>query len=1466
MFDLQQLQNGSYLESLVNKLENSLSTKVKKSVEMALLYDTIGYILSLQGSFRLATKSLKKSHKIKERAFKKNSWHIVNSRESLGYAFFASDQLDDAKKQYIILQKIKKKTKCEDHGYIARINNMLGDICYRIVKPKVGKDKEGKYDRFRASGRYYHLAVKFAKRKNGDKFELCKAYYKIGKANLEKEKFKLAMDNFKQCLNIQDEISGPRRLLIADAKDGIAETTQLRKELIASKKKYKNSLIFRKKICAKENIDFVKSYFSEIWWEKYMDCFVKNSTLDRAPLTCFKKRKLLQELDVISCKLRNIYKILSDDSNSLNSNKNPSQNQKNSDEHNTEDFQWLKKKIDGLTDIKDEISNSNTIDDENRDVGILVDNTRYRSDTSEHTSRGSKRKSQKDTKIQRNKRLKFNNYKSHADASELYSDTSTPISRDSKKKRKNDTNIQRNERIKSSNNKATSKTVISIRKKQDINSNPNSEAADLSKHYPGFDFSDDESLNLSHDCILTQATTTRGDQSSNVHHTSTKYMLAVNKVKGKKSTNERPLTNTVIAVSTDMCVLIAYIVASGEENILDGKSIRSSSIDTDVVELAGQENDQVSFNRSSSIETISDLQIQEVPHSSENGAFSTECSFHFINTILIGSNGVGKSAIFELLTKQHHDRCMIPISTVIDIDEIISRNKSMSNMIRSLSFSNSNIPSTTRNLQKNIENVDNEQYQHRMLSSPNCHTFLQQSIKDRNSYSNGLNNACSDKFYAKIWNCNNPGHYQLYNFQSHIYISTFDVNAKAFENSLYKQDDSHHEDVAVLCEWIINTINLTGQRERFIVDINGVPEEFCSPLVILIPINYDSNLSEEESFSRFDSLMAALIAKVPSCSENFCTPKIIIDYELDKDGKSYKIRESQSCRDFQKLICNIAKAVPTVKLKGSTFIEWIDSGIATKLHMPNSIDDRDETLNAIKRRGKQMIALKEIQDSIDTEDGEISVLNIFEYLQDIGDVLLYQAGEKVDILVINILWLITIINEVYKIGDERSKLPMSGRKRKYYEHAKKTGVVPKNGIKAILNGYCLDDTDVEKIVQIMEYYGLIYRFLGKSETMQDNLNTQMDYFFPYSLTPCETKLNRNLSTFYHSSCLYLGFNPEKFSYITGKIFYNFLSSSQEGWKVKLYRQCAEYFPSHNNYIVRIKKSCTHICLQYSYQVVNNNDEVNELIKKRATDSIANDQPHINFKNELLKVVKSQTLSREDIQCHFYIECQECERLILIPKLIKNGMIKCSTCGLFFSANVIKDWKLYECIPEVALPNEANDFDDKSISCEGEDENQSDYESIPDSSLEKNSGENLESASSFCSTKRKRNQSPLLSEDSKVARGQSNSLNDPKSPPSLSSATRKALECCREEFERKNPYDEIKQILRRERVLTPAEIENINGKQNTADRSVALMEILLSRDDYDFLVVCDALENSSARSLDTLGKRMKRKFEEFKCLK
>ncbi|EDV18844.1 uncharacterized protein TRIADDRAFT_62689 [Trichoplax adhaerens] len=97
---------------------------------------------------------------------------------------------------------------------------------------------------------------------------------------------------------------------------------------------------------------------------------------------------------------------------------------------------------------------------------------------------------------------------------------------------------------------------------------------------------------------------------------------------------------------------------------------------------------------------------------------------------------------------------------------------------------------------------------------------------------------------------------------------------------------------------------------------------------------------------------------------------------------------------------------------------------------------------------------------------------------------------------------------------------------------------------------------------------------------------------------------------------------------------------------------------------------------------------------------------------------------------------------------------------------------------------------------------------------------------------------------------------PKSPPSLSDAALQALEHCRVDFERKNPYNDIKQILRYERVLTKAEIDNIDGKQNIANRSVALMEILLTRDDDDILVVCDALEKSPVRSLNTLGKRMK----------
>ncbi|RDD37805.1 hypothetical protein TrispH2_009745 [Trichoplax sp. H2] len=141
---------------------------------------------------------------------------------------------------------------------------------------------------------------------------------------------------------------------------------------------------------------------------------------------------------------------------------------------------------------------------------------------------------------------------------------------------------------------------------------------------------------------------------------------------------------------------------------------------------------------------------------------------------------------------------------------------------------------------------------------------------------------------------------------------------------------------------------------------------------------------------------------------------------------------------------------------------------------------------------------------------------------------------------------------------------------------------------------------------------------------------------------------------------------------------------------------------------------------------------------------------------------------------------------------------------------------------------------------------------------RNSRENSKPTTSVLSTKRKRHQSHSSSEDSKAAHKRLNNEDaaNPISSSILSDHVREALLCSREEFERKMPYDNIKLTLRQKNVLTSEEIDLIDDKKIKAERSAALFEILLTRDDADFYIVCAVLEAHPLNSFKALGKEMR----------
>ncbi|EDV20002.1 uncharacterized protein TRIADDRAFT_61612 [Trichoplax adhaerens] len=292
----------------------------------------------MQGDYLRAIDCFWRSYRIKKKNFKDNSWHRIDSAEYLGKAYFAIDQLKEAKYWFkIVIKKNKDYEEYKDYQFWAKINNILGEISLRTRKVKRKKDRESDYNSFRGSKCFYKRVVNVPEDTYRNKVELSKAFYGIGKAHLEKSRFKTAKENFKKSRfetvkenlekskEILNGISNHRRLLIADIRDEIAKLYKSLNKLDASKKEYMESLKFRKEICDKHKIDFVRSYYSRPY--------------------------------------------------SLINRENSGNNGNSCNEQDIEDFQWLKDEIDKIAKFIEEPLSSNKGNDGETNVRILSDNS-----------------------------------------------------------------------------------------------------------------------------------------------------------------------------------------------------------------------------------------------------------------------------------------------------------------------------------------------------------------------------------------------------------------------------------------------------------------------------------------------------------------------------------------------------------------------------------------------------------------------------------------------------------------------------------------------------------------------------------------------------------------------------------------------------------------------------------------------------------------------------------------------------------------------------------------------------------------------------------------------------------------------------------------------------------------------------------------------------------------------------------
>lgn len=304
------------LNRLVLRLKTSLGKNTFKSLQIALIFDTIGSIFYLNYLYSLAVDCYKTAEEIKIKLFaSKDNYRRLISAEYLSKAYFAyaeSDhsQLKEAAKYYKRVISIMQSSKTDDKILIAQVKITLGEIDFKEKKYKGSRD-------------YYKVAQRILQEIDHEDLdttiELSNTHYGIAMVHLQDNKLHLAMKSFQKSLDlVKGKLKGKDRILKADIMDKIAEIHRQQHEMRPAKEMYREAIKIRTDICHEEGLDFAQSYYNRQRLERYrpkiFDTPLKD---DQQPKYFGMVDKASREKAIIYKKIAKIYKFLEEDKHAL---------------------------------------------------------------------------------------------------------------------------------------------------------------------------------------------------------------------------------------------------------------------------------------------------------------------------------------------------------------------------------------------------------------------------------------------------------------------------------------------------------------------------------------------------------------------------------------------------------------------------------------------------------------------------------------------------------------------------------------------------------------------------------------------------------------------------------------------------------------------------------------------------------------------------------------------------------------------------------------------------------------------------------------------------------------------------------------------------------------------------------------------------------------------------------------------
>ncbi|EDV22018.1 uncharacterized protein TRIADDRAFT_59581 [Trichoplax adhaerens] len=709
----------------------------------------------------------------------------------------------------------------------------------------------------------------------------------------------------------------------------------------------------------------------------------------------------------------------------------------------------------------------------------------------------------------------------------------------------------------------------------------------------------------------------------------------------------------------------------------------------DIAEKIGSSKDETTAARYSRRISIPDtMQIKEYYFTYVKALKRGQCQSDFIRIMFIGPENVGKTTIMRILIEEirvyHSAATQVVENTgkMVDFSTFKIYDGTQQDYFEVLKRKIQGAVEDYKEKQIDMPNFDEIE----SLSSPRNETNrddndnLSDHIKETKAQRRQIirkffkqHLRLTEKFnidrnqYGKLWDFGGQAVYhvthQPFISGNSLYILVFNI-AESIGNKVKARGGKEARDTYLdrIKEWLTSVIGCSNSNTEISVKRNNqAAETYRLPVVILVATHGDEIEGKQDPIATFDEFTHKLVEQLPSYKANICSSRIIFDCGEENYNTSAKIEERLRRReDLLNIIKTFAQALPFVNKPIPT--KWYF--MATLLHSQENGIKNIMTTSEIKEVAIDYGLYERNMDSVE-DDQEL--IDMLLYLHDIGELLFYREEiTKENIVITNVEWLVKIFRALIVL--EGSKTITSADTLEDYNIAYTTGKVSKRVFDNALSPFNLIDDDKERVLKIMEHYNIICEI--KVDVASSNCIRQ--FIVPYLLRPNVT-FTTNKEEEYVSGALFMGFNKSNIPYISDGIFYCLVAACMKKWNnqfVKLCYKCAKYYIRQSDYYMIIKKSESYISLEYSYQILNENEDL------KVRQAIEVQRPQFFIMDTFKKIINDRMPRFQAADCSLYVTCCMCGKLtsqLSHEDQDHKGRIRCQKCNFIFDSPSLDQW-------------------------------------------------------------------------------------------------------------------------------------------------------------------------------------------------